>query len=396
MRIAVFCESLNAGKGGAERVAASLANLLAARGHAVWVVCKETGEGDAYRIDPEVGRITYRTRRGWQQVVKMRLQQHRIEVCHLFYFNRRILKFLECCPPGVSVTLQECTTPTRIVDNWRKGLFMSRLEAMWERHALFSQVARIRFTRQEFVGSVPPCIRTKVQAFPNAFEAHDAVGEAGEPGADGRYHLAFINPKKEHKRFSHVLRAFASLGRGYEDWVLDAYGSVHESLVFDEIRAVMEALSLEGRVRFHGEVDDIYAAFAASNLHVIASTEENFSLSTLEAMSCAVPTIGMAGCIGVSGLVQDGTDGLLVNDDRSVEELRDAMQRLMGDHCLRIAFGHRAFQAAQAYGPEKLEASWLAFFEGLDKEAQRMPGDPRQYDLQRHLSRAYEELMARA
>ncbi len=100
-------------------------------------------------------------------------------------------------------------------------------------------------------------------------------------------------------------------------------------------RAVLEArlaeLDLGARARLLGAIDGaaVLAKLRAAHIFVLASWHEPLGVAYMEAMSCAVPTIGTdAG--GVRELIEDGVSGVLV-PPKSPEALADAIAALAAD-----------------------------------------------------------------
>lgn len=254
MRICIMCDSLAAGKGGAERVAARLCNELADEGHEVWVAYKETGRPPAYTIDAAVGQIPYSVGKGWEVRLRKVLEELELDICQIFYFNRRLFKYLRSCPKDVSITLQECTTPDRIIRNWRVGTKLSETGARWEREIALSCASRIRFTRHEFVDSVPSDIQAKVSVFFNSYERHNLVANVGIPGGDGLYRVIFIGGMKANKNLLFFLEAFSQLKELHDRWVIDVFGTIPSSWqggYADKVMDFIEERALDDNVFFH-------------------------------------------------------------------------------------------------------------------------------------------------
>ena len=117
-------------------------------------------------------------------------------------------------------------------------------------------------------------------------------------------------------------------------------------------RASLEALTSELNVQEHvifagRQADtDLAELYAICDLFVMPSREqlaakdvEGFGIVYLEAAACAKPVIGGRSG-GVPEAVVDGVTGLLV-DPLDVEELCDAMRRLLTDHSLASRLGQQ-------------------------------------------------------
>ena len=86
-------------------------------------------------------------------------------------------------------------------------------------------------------------------------------------------------------------------------------------------------LGIGKRVRFLGERDALPELLSPADVFLLASSEESFGLSALEAMSCAVPVVATA-VGGVPEVVRDGETGLLSPADdlaRYAERVRELL-----------------------------------------------------------------------
>jgi glycosyltransferase involved in cell wall biosynthesis len=96
-------------------------------------------------------------------------------------------------------------------------------------------------------------------------------------------------------------------------------------------------LGIRERVEFKGARSDVPEILAQTDVFVLASKTETLPISILEAMRAGLPVIA-SDVGGISEEVVDGETGLLVPAG-SVEELSNALQRLLADKQLRVAMG---------------------------------------------------------
>jgi glycosyltransferase involved in cell wall biosynthesis len=96
-------------------------------------------------------------------------------------------------------------------------------------------------------------------------------------------------------------------------------------------------LGIRERVEFKGARNDVPEILAQTDVFVLASKTETLPISILEAMRAGLPVIA-SDVGGISEEVVDGETGLLVPAG-SVEELSNALQRLLADKQLRVAMG---------------------------------------------------------
>src|SRR5258707_10104500 len=86
-------------------------------------------------------------------------------------------------------------------------------------------------------------------------------------------------------------------------------------------------MGLDGRVYFHGNIQDVAALLGRASLFVLPSLTEGISLTLLEAMARGLPVIATR-VGGNPEVVTDGETGLLVSTGTPAE-LAAAMVRLI-------------------------------------------------------------------
>lgn len=112
--------------------------------------------------------------------------------------------------------------------------------------------------------------------------------------------------------------------------------------------AAAQARGLAGRVIFTGFVPDIRDAYAAGDLFIHPTLYDSFSLATLEAMACGLPGV-ISRCAGVSDLLTDGVEGILIERPTDPAEVGRAIDALQGDAELQRDMGRRARATAERY-----------------------------------------------
>lgn len=139
-------------------------------------------------------------------------------------------------------------------------------------------------------------------------------------------------------------------------WLVDAFADALETLraqgkdaelvlvgdgpQLGEARRVARERDACDRVRFLGLRSDLAELLAPADLFCLASTEESFGLSALEAMSAGTAVLGTR-VGGVAEVVVDGTTGVLVDpEDRAAYAAE--MARLLGDRPAAAQLGAAA------------------------------------------------------
>jgi len=121
-----------------------------------------------------------------------------------------------------------------------------------------------------------------------------------------------------------------------------------------------ELLSLSSRIRRQGAVvlpgrvapAEVPRFLQAADFLVLPSYSEGMPQAVLEAMNCGLPIVATR-VGGVPEAVIDGETGLLV-EARNVEQLRDAMKRMITDEAFRLSAGQKGLaRAGEVFDSER-------------------------------------------
>lgn len=118
-------------------------------------------------------------------------------------------------------------------------------------------------------------------------------------------------------------------------------------------------LDLAEQVHFLGTMKDVSLAYRAATLLVHPTLDDTFAMVVLEAMAHGLPVVvsGPAHC-GISALLQNAENALLLDDPRNERQLSTALSRLLADTALaaklsengrRFARNHTWEEAARRY-----------------------------------------------
>lgn len=118
-------------------------------------------------------------------------------------------------------------------------------------------------------------------------------------------------------------------------------------------RELARCEGVEKRVVFAGPTEEVWRYFAAGDIFLLPSLYEPFGLVILEAMATGLPVVTSFEA-GVSELLQDGYDALLLEDPGDVSEIASKLDLLVEDADLRGYLGLRARQTAMEYTWSKM------------------------------------------
>lgn len=155
--------------------------------------------------------------------------------------------------------------------------------------------------------------------------------------------IVFVNIARLWQAKNHrlLLDAFARVAFKYSSvrCILVGCGPLES-----DVRQQVEALSLQARVLFLGQREDIREILAASDIGVLSSDWEGNPLSVMESMASGKPMIATA-VGGVPELVLTGTGILVAAGD--VTSFAQAMEHLVCHSDLRLSMGTAAAELAR-------------------------------------------------
>ena len=107
---------------------------------------------------------------------------------------------------------------------------------------------------------------------------------------------------------------------------------------------------------------DVEFYYAATDVYVCPSLEDAFAYPPFEAMACGLPVI-VSSQAGVSELIADGKDGLLLKDPRDAETLARLIGKLYNDPAVRTDLGENAARTASQYTWKRNAEQFKMLFE---------------------------------
>lgn len=218
-----------------------------------------------------------------------------------------------------------------------------------------------RRTLENFPGGVDGAAIEVIPNFVDVDEFHPGACTPDEDGPPTAVHVSNFRPVK---RAPWLVQAFADAVEG-RDARLVLVGDGPDQ---DECRRVARDRGLGERVRFLGTRDALPELLAPADVFLLASQEESFGLSALEAMACGTPVVA-TDVGGVAEVVEEGVTGRLsAPEDRLA--YATAVRELLFDRDRARALGAAARAAAQErYERRKVVARYEALYRRLVEDA---------------------------
>ena len=159
------------------------------------------------------------------------------------------------------------------------------------------------------------------------------------PGLAGKRLLLYVGRMGEEKGISILLPVLARVLKSIPDAALLMIGDGPSRLSFLE---EAQAAGLGDLVHAPGYLprDQLRMVYSLASVFVFPSMTETQGLTTIEAMMCGTPVVGI-GVLGTKDVMQGDNGGFLLPDDKP-EPFADAVIRLLGDSHIRRAKSHEA------------------------------------------------------
>jgi glycosyltransferase involved in cell wall biosynthesis len=125
---------------------------------------------------------------------------------------------------------------------------------------------------------------------------------------------------------------------------------------------VLNEKELTERVRFLPPRKDVEFYFSAADLYAGPSLEDTFAMPPEEAMACGLPVIASV-ANGVSEIIIDGENGLILEDARDANALAAMIRRVYEDGTLRARLGRNAAKSVEQFTWERNAQDLRAIFE---------------------------------
>ena len=368
-RVMIYSPAMTRLRGGAERVAARVANFLAGKGYEVLIFSSGRRSDPAkpvYDLAPGilVRNVNVRDTEDMNNLVAAYQPDAGIVLASGSAVIKVGLAFLENRVPYL---LSERASPAHSRKSYWQG-FDAR-----DYHVAHEAANMIALQFDAYREDFPDHMRDRITVLPNPIELPAPSGHQREKTILCAARIWF-----EQKRQDLLLEAFAMAGAAERGWRLkffgNAYGDDEKKLA---ARAV--ALGVSESVEIHDSTNSIQEQYERASIFVLPSAYEGFPNALAEAMASGLPSIGYASCPGVKDLILNEGNGLLVADAdllKAAEEgnprtapfvqeelarrLGDALVRMMDDDAFRDTTGRAAAALIRQYDQDEVLARWEA------------------------------------
>jgi glycosyltransferase involved in cell wall biosynthesis len=365
MRILFLVSSMHGG--GAERVAATLANAWARRGDEVFLVCCYSGRGTCLQqLDSGVRLMWLADRlRGpaWLRPVSKLLALRRLarelrpDRVLSFLTNVNVTALLATRGLGLPVVVSERTDPAHSVNLEPALRLLRRWTYPWAHRVVVQTQRSVAHLRQVAPGA------QRIVAIPNPLPDGLPEARAAEP-AGPRYRLVALGRFNPVKQFDRLIGVFAGLADRHPDWDLAIFGDGPQR---EACQRQAAGLGLSGRVHLPGFSRTPWDDLRAAHVFVLSSRVEGFPNALLESMALGLPCVALDCPSGPAELTQGGRVATLVplDDDAALAAALEGQMRALPAE--REARGRQAAASVRSrYGLDAILRAWDAAWDEAD------------------------------
>ena len=236
---------------------------------------------------------------------------------------------------------------------FENSTLLHRIITYWKRRKLRNLDRLVALTQGDANDWKRVCPHTCV--IPNVVH----LNESGNHSSCESKKAIFVGRFDVQKDFGTMLNVWTLIQKRHPEWILNVYGNGKLKPFFENLLAEKNL-----NVVIHPAVPDIMEKYKEASMLLMTSLYEPFGLVLVEAMSCGLPIVTFDCPYGPADIINDGTDGFLV-EDRNVKAYADRVCQLMEDENLRQRMGKAAILSAQRYRPEIIMPLWNQLFTNL-------------------------------
>lgn len=162
------------------------------------------------------------------------------------------------------------------------------------------------------------------------------------------------------KGFDLLIDAWQIVYNRHPDWRLDIYGGGDN----DQFQKLANAKQLSSVVHCFPAIPNVCEKYLESSFFVLSSRYEGLPLVIIEAMGAGLPVVSFTCPCGPRDLIQDGKNGLLV-ENGNAEQLADKISILIENDDMRRSMSYNAAASVVYYTKENIMQHWIKLFDNL-------------------------------
>lgn len=193
---------------------------------------------------------------------------------------------------------------------------------------------------------------------------HNPLPFFPEQVSDGsRKQVIAVGRYVPQKGFDRLISAWQLVAQRHPDWVLRIYGDGMRK----QLQHQIDELGITSSCILEPTVQNIVEKYCESSVFALSSRFEGFGMVIIEAMACGVPPVSFTCPCGPRDIIDDGKDGLLV-EDGNIGEMAEKISYLIEHEDIRKEMGQKARMNVQRFRIENIAGQWKRLFEELVRD----------------------------
>lgn len=336
---------------GAQRVLVLLANHFVSKGHEVTIIT--FNKGDAYSLDSKIKRVRLHTgffknhtiRTLSNLIMYYRRKENRPDLCISFIRKMNFSAIISSKLFSIKVIACEHNNhlaPTNAIVNftWK---YLYRLA---DYITVLTAFDKPFFEAKGAKVMVMPNPSTFTPIVDNTHQREKVILAVGS-----------LN-RVYHKGFDNLISLISPALKGNPDWQLKIVGK-GEGL--ESLKELTTQHGIEKQVVFAGFRDDVNDIMHKSEIFILPSRYEGLPMVLLEAMSQGMACIAYDCVTGPSEMIQDGQNGLLI-ENQNMEEMQRGLLKLINEQEYRKELAFNAIKSLDKYSMDNVYGLWERLF----------------------------------
>ncbi len=201
-------------------------------------------------------------------------------------------------------------------------------------------------------------IKPEVIVIPNIIKEN----KSGKISNLNNRQIISVGRLEDVKDFYTLILVFSVIVKKYPNYVLKIIG---EGSMREKLEEQIKKCNLQKNVILTGRrtENEINNELIKSDVFVLTSKSESFSLVLCEAMNFGVPCIAFDVDVGPREIIQDGKNGFLI-ENRNVDLMIERLDELLYNISLRRFLGSNSYNVAKNYYSENIINKWKNIFGG--------------------------------
>lgn len=201
-------------------------------------------------------------------------------------------------------------------------------------------------------------IKPEVIVIPNIIKEN----KSGKISKLNNRQIISVGRLEDVKDFYTLILVFSVIVKKYPNYILKIIG---EGSMREKLEEQIKKCNLQKNVILTGRrtENEINNELIKSDVFVLTSKSESFSLVLCEAMNFGVPCIAFDVDVGPREIIQDGKNGFLI-ENRNVDLMIERLDELLYNISLRRFLGSNSYNVAKNYYSENIINKWKNIFGG--------------------------------